>query len=247
MDDERVGRVLRALRRRRRLRQSDVAAAAGVSQASVSRFERGHLDTLSLRTVRAILAAVDARVLLEPRWRGGEVDRLLDQRHAATVAHVMSLFQAWGWDVATEVTFAVYGERGSIDVLGWEPATASAVVVEVKTSIVSFEPLQRTMDVTARLAGDLVLERFGRRPATVARILVIDDTATSRRRVERQAELFAVAFPARSVEVKRWLRQPSGPMRGMWFLSSTPAGAGIQHSVGSHRVRRSRDGRSRHG
>lgn len=91
MEDGRVGLVLRSLRRRRHLRQVDVAAAAGVSQSCVSRMERGHLDTLSLSTVRAILGVVDARLLLEPRWRGGDVDRLLDHRHATTVATVTKL------------------------------------------------------------------------------------------------------------------------------------------------------------
>lgn len=241
MDDARAGLVLRALRRRRRLRQSDVAAAAGVSQSCVSRFERGHLDTLCLRTIRAILGVVDARLLLDPRWRGGDVDRLLDDRHATTVATVTKHLVVWGWAVATEVTFAVYGERGSVDVLGWEPVTASAAVVEVKTSIVSFEQLQRSMDVKVRLASGLVLERFGQRPMRVGRILVVDDTATNRRRVERQVELFAVAMPVGSVAVKRWLRRPSGALRGMWFLSPSTPRSGIEDPVGTHRVRRPRD------
>lgn len=117
------------------------------------------------------------------------------------------------------MTFAVYGERGSVDVLGWEPATGSAAVIEVKTSIASFEHLQRSMDVKVRLSSGLVLERFGQRSRWIGRILVVDDTATNRRRVERQPELFAVALPVGSVSTKRWLRRPSGELRGLCFLS----------------------------
>jgi hypothetical protein len=204
--------------------------------------ERGHLDTLSLSTIRAILGVVDARLLLEPRWRGGDVDRLLDHRHATTVATVTKLLAGWGWEVATEVTFSVYGERGSVDVLGWEPASGSAAVIEVKTSIASFEQLQRSMDVKVRLSSGLVLERFGDRPRWIGRILVVDDTATNRRRVERQAELFAVALPVGSVSTKRWLRRPSGELRGLWFLSPSTARSHIEDPLGIHRVRRPRPG-----
>ena len=60
MDDGRAGRVLQRLRLRRVMRQVDLAAAAGVSQSTISLIERGHLDTLALRTIRLVFAAVDA-------------------------------------------------------------------------------------------------------------------------------------------------------------------------------------------
>ena len=54
VDDQRIGSVIRAVRHRRGLRQIDVAQTAGVSQAYVSYVERGHLDRLSVDTVRRI-------------------------------------------------------------------------------------------------------------------------------------------------------------------------------------------------
>jgi hypothetical protein len=42
----------------------------------VSLIERGHLDTLSLRTMRRVAAVLDVRLDLVARWRGGELDRL---------------------------------------------------------------------------------------------------------------------------------------------------------------------------
>ncbi|HEX5826481.1 MAG TPA: helix-turn-helix transcriptional regulator [Candidatus Limnocylindrales bacterium] len=43
MDDVAIGRLVRLTRVRRRLRQEDLALAAGVSRATVSRLERGGL------------------------------------------------------------------------------------------------------------------------------------------------------------------------------------------------------------
>lgn len=123
VDDLRVGRLLRALRRRRGMRQFDVAASAHLSQQTVSLIQRGHLATLSIRAVRAVFAAVDARFDASVSWRGGQIDRLLDERHAILVGMTASELAQPGWEVLqVEVTFSEFGERGSIDILGVRPA-----------------------------------------------------------------------------------------------------------------------------
>ena len=68
---------------RRRLRQIDLGRLAGVSASAVSRIERGHLDTVTLETIRGVAKALDVRVELVARWRAGELDRLLNARHSA--------------------------------------------------------------------------------------------------------------------------------------------------------------------
>ena len=118
MDDRRVGLVIRALRRRRAWRQSDLAAAARVSQSAISLVERGHVDTMSLRTLRRIFLALEARGDLDVRWRGGSPDRVVDERHADVAAVSVRSLTNFGWDHAVEVTYAIFGERGSLDVLG---------------------------------------------------------------------------------------------------------------------------------
>ena len=129
MDDVRVGRLLRALRKRRRLSQAQLAARARVSQSLVSLIERGHLASLSLRVVRAVFAAVDARFEGTVMWRGGAVDRLLDERHARLVGRFADRLAAWGWEVHVEVTFSEYGERGSIDILALHRSVGIALIV----------------------------------------------------------------------------------------------------------------------
>ena len=122
VDDQRVGRIVRALRRRRGWRQIDLGAAAGCSQNLVSLVERGHLDRISLHMLRSLLAALDAIALLELRWRGAALDRLLDEAHALVLGAVAGLLRSHGWIVEVEVTYSEYGERGSFDILCREAA-----------------------------------------------------------------------------------------------------------------------------
>ena len=81
MDDRTAGLVIRAIRRRRGWRQEDLADRAEVSRSQISRAERGWFDQLTLRSIRRIYAALEARLLLAPRWHGAELDRLLDEDH----------------------------------------------------------------------------------------------------------------------------------------------------------------------
>lgn len=76
-----LGKTLASERIRRRLSQQELAAAAGVAQATVSRIERGE-RLPSLRTLRQLAAAMDLApfVSLRPLWE--DVDTGLD-RHAA--------------------------------------------------------------------------------------------------------------------------------------------------------------------
>ena len=93
MDDLRVGRVIRTVRLRLGLRQADVAERAGVSQQTVAVIEAGRLEEVTLRALRAVGAVLRVTLSVTPRWKGGEVDRLLDRDHAivADVAVPMAL------------------------------------------------------------------------------------------------------------------------------------------------------------
>lgn len=221
MDDVRIGRLLRALRRERSLRQVDVAAAAGVSQSLISLIERGHLAKLSIATLRTIFAVAEARFEGTVSWRGGAIDRLLDERHAQLVGGVARDLRASGWQVELEVTFSVYGERGSIDVVAHHVERGIVLVVEIKTELTSIEETIRRIDAKDRLAPRIVLDRFGWRSRTGARLLVVLDSSTNRRRVANHEQSLTTAFPDRGVNVRRWLRQPTGRLSGLLFHPGT--------------------------
>ncbi len=109
-----------------------MAGRAGLSQDTISLVERGRIDGLSLRRLRAIAAALDAELVVTIRWRAGDLDRLLDEGHAALVGRVAAWLEKLAWDVRPEVTFSIFGERGSIDLLGWHSVERTLIVVEVK-------------------------------------------------------------------------------------------------------------------
>jgi transcriptional regulator with XRE-family HTH domain len=221
VDDARIGRSLWVLRRRRGLTQTDLATAADVSQGCVSLIERGHVSSLSIKTVRALFAAVDAGFEGHVTWRGGVLDRVLDEDHARLVSSFAEMLQSFAWTTYPEVTFSQYGERGSIDILALVPTRTLALVVEVKTQITSVDATLRRLDVKSRLASRIVFEREGWRPSVIGCLLVVRDSTTARRRVDRFAGAMTAALPARGAAARTWLRDPTGPLRGLIFVPVT--------------------------
>lgn len=220
MEGLRIGRRVRALRHRIGWRQIDLASRAGVSQGLVSLVERGHVEAVAVGKVGAILRARDADLVLLARWRGGDLDRLLDEAHAGLVGATAALLADTGWSVEVEVTYSIDFERGAIDVLGWHPGAATLLVVEVKSELVSVEETLRRHDGKARLASRIAADRFGWRARAVARMLVLPEGTTPRRRVARHAAVLGRAYPLRGVEARAWLSAAGTAQGSLLFLSS---------------------------
>ncbi|HYM53666.1 MAG TPA: helix-turn-helix domain-containing protein [Candidatus Dormibacteraeota bacterium] len=201
---------------RRGWRQHDLAVAARVSQSTVSRLERGHLDKLPTATIRRVMAALDLRVELRVRWRGGELDRLLDRAHATLGEAVVRWLVARGWEVRPEVSFARYGERGVIDVLARHPASGSLLAIELKTALVDLQELMASIDRKVRLAAP-VAASLGWQSTTVSGLVVVAQGRTNRRRVADHRRLLRAAFPTDGRRMRAWLRQPAEPVRGLMF------------------------------
>jgi transcriptional regulator with XRE-family HTH domain len=222
MDLVRFGRGIRALRLRRRWRQLDLALAAGVSRSVVGMIELGQGRRLIVETYARIAEALGARVDLVLRWNGEALDRLLDSDHAALVEAMAHQLGAAGWEVRAEVSFAIWGERGSVDVLGWHAATRTVLVIEVKSVVADVQATLFGLDRKGRLGAEIA-KSIGWTAAGVGRLLVISGDRTSRRRVARHAATFEAALPDRLLAVRRWLRapDPGRPLRGLLFV--TPA------------------------
>ena len=252
MEHPRIGRIARALRHRLSLRQRDVAARAGTSQSMVSLVERGRLDEVSLPTTRRILRSLEADIVLVVRWRGGDVDRLLDRAHAGLGERVTHLSTENGWEVMPEVTFSEFGERGSIDILAWHPASRVLLVIELKSELTSIEETLRRHDVKVRLAPKIAQERWGWRPLTVARLLVFRDSRTARHHVGLHPALFASLYPDRNVAIRAFLRNPSSgppgrPVGGILFLSEIDPASGMRAPGPRKRIRKRNDAASERG
>jgi transcriptional regulator with XRE-family HTH domain len=235
VDDVRFGAVFRTLRIRRGWRQEDLSRASGVSRSVISRMERGHVGTLPVATLRRVAAALEARIELTARWRAGELDRLLDAGHAALVGAVIArLRTSGGWMAAPEVSFAIYGERGSIDVLGWHATRRMLLVIEVKTDLTDMQALLSTTDRKRRLALRIGAER-GWRAERAGVWVIAGDTRTNRRRLAEHYELLRAAYPADGRRIAAWLRDPAQPVAAFSFLPYAPS-RGVR-TAGVRRVR----------
>jgi transcriptional regulator with XRE-family HTH domain len=223
MDPVRLGRQVRALRRRRKWRQVDLAIASRISRSSISRLELGHGDEMVLSAVDAVAHALSARLEVLMTWHGEGLDRLLDAAHARIVENVARELRTLGWEVAIEVSFNIRGERGSIDILAFHPGPGIVLVIEVKSVVPDLQAMVFSLDRKERLAVEIAQGR-GWVAKRSGRLLVVADGRTTRRRVAEHAALFAAAFPARSVAVKRWLRRPdaSRPFSdpGFWQMTA---------------------------
>jgi transcriptional regulator with XRE-family HTH domain len=217
MDDQRVGAAIRAVRIRRRWRQQDVAKAAAVSRASVSRLERGHLDETSLGVLRRVAAVLDVRVSVRPFWRAGDLDRLLNARHSALHEELARLFaELPGWIAQPEVSFSIYRERGVIDILAWHEHLGALLVIEIKTDIADVNELIGTLDRKRRLAARVARER-GWHVRSLGIWLVIASGATNRRRVAAHRTVLGSLLPEDGRTMRAWLRRPVGTCRALSF------------------------------
>jgi transcriptional regulator with XRE-family HTH domain len=135
MDPIRIGRACRALRIRRRWRQEDLADLLGISRQLVGKVESGHAAAVQLRTLESMVGALGGTLDVAIRLQGEGLDRLLDVAHAGLVESVLERLTRAEWETAVEVSFAIRGERGSIDILALHRSTATLLVVEVKSVI----------------------------------------------------------------------------------------------------------------
>jgi transcriptional regulator with XRE-family HTH domain len=234
MDDSRVGSVLRAVRMRRGWRQADLAKAAGVSDSLVSRLERGMFENVPIQTVRRVLAVLDIRLDLVPRWHGGDLDRLLNARHSALHEEVARWLSDRypGWVVAPEVSFSIYGERGVIDMLAWHSARRALLVIELKTDIVDVNELLGTLDRKRRLAKQIARER-GWPAEIVGSALIVAASRTNRRRIDAHDVALRNSLPDDGRRLRAWLDDPSGgcDARLLWEPARSTSRPAVQRRI----------------
>jgi transcriptional regulator with XRE-family HTH domain len=237
VNDVQLGAALRALRIRQGLTQAELGVAADVPRSVVGLVERGRLARCSLRSLRAIAAALDCEIVLSPRWRGGELGRLLNARHAAmheALAGRLAPLDAWVID--PEVSFSIYGERGVIDALAWHEASGSLLVIELKTEFVDINELMGSVDRKRRLAVGVGRDR-GWRVDRVSTWVAVAEGRTNRRTLARHQLTLRTKFPADGHALSAWLRHPEGTINALGFLPIDALASGGIAVAGLRRVR----------
>lgn len=124
--------------------------------------------------LEAIARVLEIRLEIKPSWRGGELARLADARHANLEDAIVRRLTGWpDWIVVPEVSFAIHGERGAIDLVAWNAGASALLAIEVKTQLVD-------------VAGS------GRGGGTV-----VDETPVPHSSTGRQAAVVGFRAPAR--------------------------------------------------
>jgi transcriptional regulator with XRE-family HTH domain len=237
MDRVKIGNTFRAIRVEMRLRQSDVAVRARVSQQTVSDLECGRFGGLSLDTYCGIAEAIDADVPLAPRWRGPKLDRILDRRHALLQNQAAELLTTLGWEVRSEFSFNRYGDRGSVDILAWHPDCRALLIVEIKTEITDLQETLRVLDMKRRVVPIVSRLDCGWDPRLIAAVLVMPDASTHRDLIDRHGALVSASLPARTWAVRHWVSRPTGDLRGVWFFRNTGDGGAMWKVEPTRRIR----------
>ena len=238
VDDQSLGRQLRALRIRLGWRQEDLAARAGVARWVVGLIERGRLGEIPFDPVRRVARALEVRIDMVARWRGGDFGRLLNAGHAAMHESMARLFASLpDWVAEPEVSFSIFGERGVIDILAWHPVRRALLIIELKTEFVDINDLMGTIDRKRRLAAQIARER-GWDPETISVWVVVADTRTNRRHLARHATVLRSKLPNDGRTVRAWLQDPSSRIDALGFLPTDRRGDRSAHPATAKRVRR---------
>jgi transcriptional regulator with XRE-family HTH domain len=232
-----VGRAVIFLRRKASWRQADLGTHAGVSRESVSRIERGRISAVTVGTLTNIASALGASLNVELRWRGEQLDRLMDASHAALQESMVRQYRASGWRSEVEVSFNWYGDRGRVDAVAFHEETGTMLIVEVKVRLGDVQDTLGKLDVKARLGPQLARQISWPQPTRVVPCLVVADGRTARRTAADHAALFA-RFNLRGRAARRWLEAPtSEPVTGVLLFEPLPD----SHGVTTKRVVRRRN------
>lgn len=188
----------------------------------ISRIENNRLDNVPAGKVQACVQELGGYLGVDILWRGEQLPRLLDARHAALQNQFVLLLERNGWAVRVEVSFNHYGDRGRIDVLAHHAASAIMAVVEIKPTVGDAQDTLGRLDVKVRLAPRIAADLGWRTSATLP-FLVLEDGTTPRRHVAQHAGLFR-RFDCRGRSALAWLRHPAkAPPAGiLLFLPMAP-------------------------
>ena len=81
-------------------------------RSTISHLESGEADRLTIGTIRRCVEPLGMRVEVRATWRGAELDRLLDEDHAALETGWDATSGPVGMEMRPEVSYSRYGERG---------------------------------------------------------------------------------------------------------------------------------------
>jgi transcriptional regulator with XRE-family HTH domain len=191
----RLGRGVREARKRRRLTQKQLGAKVGMSQASVSRAERGFGGGLTLDAWQRIALALGIQLTVslqrDPRHEP------TDAGHLGIQELVLRLGKQSGYPRLVELHSRSAESWRSIDVALAADARKRLLVVECWNTFGDVGASIRSSNRKRAEAEEYAAGRWGS-AGRAALVWVVRATASNRALVARYPELFAAAFPGSS-------------------------------------------------
>jgi transcriptional regulator with XRE-family HTH domain len=238
----RLGIALRDSRRITGLKQTEVAARAGVSQALISNLERGRGRTASIETWACVAAALGERFVgfLE-QAPGATPPR--DIEHLRRQSALIQLAATGGWVALPEFAIDPGAIRSrSIDVALIRTATHEAVAAEIWDWFDDVGASLRGLDakvtiLAARVADQSNLGDAGSPYAWRVRgLFIVRDTHRNRAIVAELRPLFAARFTGSSTTWLRALTSAAPLPDGHGLLWSDPHGRLIASRLTASRL-----------
>ncbi|HYO42642.1 MAG TPA: helix-turn-helix domain-containing protein [Candidatus Limnocylindrales bacterium] len=215
-----IGEVVREARLLVGWSQRELAVRAAVSQATVSRIERGACQAIDVLRIERVLTALGIRASLQLDARHLEDRRRqLDGLHAVVNGFVARRLGRQMFLTATEVGLGSTEPRGWIDLLAFRPVDRALVVEESKTDIRDLGGLQRSLAFYER-ESLAAARRLGWDPVRVVVLVAALDTEVVHRRLADARDLVRRAFPAPVEATAAWLGDPAQPPPRGWTLAT---------------------------
>jgi transcriptional regulator with XRE-family HTH domain len=196
-------RILRETRSTLDITQREIAVAVGVSRAHIAAIEAGRanpslglVDRISERLQLGLDFVMQAPATATPRQR--------DLVHAWCLGYVARRLTAAGLAVRREVEVVTGRSHGWIDLLAFDPASATLFVIEIKTRLDDLGDIERQVGWYSREARSIAA-RFGWQPRIVATwvLFLASDEVDVALRLDRDG--LRMALPVRAEAMRRML------------------------------------------
>jgi transcriptional regulator with XRE-family HTH domain len=211
-----VGAEMRASRRRRKMKQSRLAALAGISQGRLAAIEAGGGGGAPLEVWLALAQAL-GRYLRFEFGRDPQAE-LADAAHLDIQELLLRLGQAGGWGRRWELATRPADPARSADVALVDDGTRRIVLNECWNTFGDLGYAARSSDrKLAELREAAIVLGGDGEPYEVGMCWIVRDTAANRALMARYPHIFAARFPGSSL----------GWLRAITLGGSMPAEAGL--------------------
>ncbi len=219
----RAGGEVRAARLRKRLTQVALGHRVGLSQASISRAERGHGGGLTLDAWQRISLAIERPLVVTfQRDLAGET---ADAGHLAMQELVLRLGRAAGYRATFELSTRPAEPWRSVDVGLCDDPGHRLILVECWNTVGDVGAAARGSERKRAEAEALAVARWGEQVHRVGLVWVVRASARNRALVGRYPEVFLARFPGSSQGWVRALIEGEAPPPDAGLVWSDLAGS----------------------